>query len=108
MSRANPHANRGVARNKRPLQNIVYKIETNKAGAFVLLWTYERDHNRKNGGFWYFHGTVTEEEIRLRLTPRQWSKFRQGERTFIRQRRVDGRNIPPQTDSGNPVPDHRE
>jgi hypothetical protein len=92
MGQPNYFANRGVARNKRPLQNILLKFEE-KAGKFCMLWAYEREHHR-NGG-WNFHGVVTEEQIKARLSPRQWSKFRQGEREFVRQRRVDGHNIAP-------------
>jgi len=91
VGRPNYFANRGVARNKRPLQNILLKIEE-RAGKFCLLWAFEREHHCN--GSWNFHGAVTEEQIKARLSPRQWSKFRQGERTFVRQRRVDGRNIP--------------
>jgi hypothetical protein len=90
------HANRGVARNKRPLQNILYWFSEAAAegGAerFVLHWAYERDYNQhpvKN-----FHGTVTLEYIKSRLTPNQWAKFRQGQREFVKQRRVDGKNVP--------------
>lgn len=85
-------ANRGVPRNKTPLQNIVYHFYEMRGGGFSMSWVHERDYNR--GCSMYFHGAVTEEEIRKRLTPNQWSKFRQGERHFIRQRRIDGRNIP--------------
>ena len=85
------HANRGVARNKKPLQNIVYRFELGRSGGFHMLWGHERSLNR--GGSWNFHGAVTEEQIRDRLTAGQWSRFRQGVRTFVRQRRVDGRNI---------------
>lgn len=84
-------ANRGVARNKRPLQNILYKFEP-YVDRFVMLWSHERDFNRD--GTWNHHGTVTEDDIKSRLTPNQWSKFRQGVRQFVKQRRVDGRNIP--------------
>lgn len=86
-------ANRGVARNKKPLQNLLYRFEAGKeAGAWAMYWAYERDLNR--GGMWSFHGPIHEDEVRKRLTPKQWSKFRQGERSFVRQRRVDGRNVP--------------
>lgn len=86
-------ANRGVARNKKPLQNVLYRFDDGKeAETWVLYWAYERDFNR--GASWCFHGLVREDEVRKRLTPNQWSKFRQGERSFVRQRRVDGRNVP--------------
>ncbi len=86
------HANRGAPRNKKPLQNIVYKFEKGRDGGFCMLWGYERDLNR--GRSWNFHGAVTREQIRARLTSRQWLKFLHGARTFVHQRRVDGRNIP--------------
>lgn len=94
--RSKVHANRGVARNKRPLQNVLYWLSdatpVDGAARFVLHWAYERDYHRhpvKN-----FHGIVSEDDIRQRLTDNQWAKFRQGERAFVRQRRVDGKNIP--------------
>ena len=90
------HANRGVERNKKPLQNVLYWLSDAPAAEdgterFVLHWAYERDYNRhptKN-----FHGTVTAADMKARLTPNQWAKFRQGERVFVRQRRVDGKNV---------------
>jgi isocitrate lyase len=92
VGKPNPHANRGVPRNKKPLQNILYKFEE-RGGKFFMLWAYERHHNT-TGGAWNFHGSVTEEEIKARLTVNQWSKFRQGVRTFVHQRRIGGRNVP--------------
>ena len=37
MGAPNPHANRGVSRNKKPLQNILYKFEE-RDGVFFMLW----------------------------------------------------------------------
>jgi hypothetical protein len=89
------HANRGIARNKKPLQNIIYRIEDRQVGdtiQYILYWAYEKDHNRNNTWFW--HGAIAPEQIKNLLSPNQWSKFRQGERQFVIQRRIDGHNIP--------------
>lgn len=90
----NKHAaNMGVERNKKPLQNVLYWFTDVSGGEqFVLHWAYERDYNKSN--IKSFHGTVTLDEVKTRLTPNQWAKFRQGERAFVKQRRVDGKNIP--------------
>jgi hypothetical protein len=101
MGKSKYFANVGVERNKRPLQNIVYFItdrDCHGNQVYCLYWAYERDLNSSGGtdgrgGGMNFHGGVTEEQIRARLTPKQWSKFRQGERNFVKQRRVDGRNV---------------
>lgn len=85
-------ANRGVPRNKRPLQNIAYKFTDAPSGGYHMRWAYERQLNKY--GVWNFHGAVTVDEIKAILSVNQWSKFRQGVRQFTVQRRVDGRNIP--------------
>lgn len=95
MSPGKVAANRGVPRNKKPLQNKVYRFEERVIEGkvtYFLLWGYERDINQ--GQSWNFHGSVTSEEIRERLSDKQWSKFRQGTRDFIIQRRVDKHNVP--------------
>jgi hypothetical protein len=108
MERGKVFANRGVARNKKPLQNICYRIEemTSPEGETVyhLYWGYERELNRR--GTWSFHGRVTIDDIKKRLGS-QWAKFRQGRRQFIVQRRIDGRNIPKAgvQDSKEPAPE---
>lgn len=102
-------ANRGVKRNKKPLQNIYYKIEiltpkdpTNPVpnyeqykfkdlGYLRLYWQYEKNKNKNEPV--YLHGFITPEYLKSRLTPNQWSKFCQGEREFVIQRRIDGNNI---------------
>lgn len=89
------HANRGVARNKKPLQNILYKIDDHQVGEttqHILYWAYEKDFYRYSTWFW--HGIVSPEQIKGRLSTNQWSKFRQGVRRFVVQRRIDGHNIP--------------
>lgn len=99
MERGKIIANRGVERNKKPLQNLLYWFEDGRpdeAGnpTYNMLWAYERDYNRQSGGSKNFHGQVTLEQIKARLTASQWSKFRQGVRHFVKQRRVDGKNVP--------------
>ena len=104
------HANRGVERNKKPLQNIVYMIETHtklknttsqedlekyekykfKDEYLVLNWGYQKELNR--GDSWKFHGFVTPDELKERIGTSQWGKFCQGKREFVVQRRVDGKN----------------
>ena len=88
-------ANRGVPRNKKPLQNICYRFEERREGetvVYTMLWGYERELNAH--GVWNWHGRVTEDEIKKRIGPKSWQKFRQGRRDFTIQRRVDGRNVP--------------
>ncbi len=110
----NYYANRGVERNKKPLQNKVYMIEFSQLksvdpdkleetelkyakykfkdeGYLVLNWQYEKDYNKH--GSWYFHGYITPESLKERLGQKQWDKFCQGKRVFIIQRRIDGKNI---------------
>ena len=91
------HANRGVARNKKPLQNILYWLSDSPpaedgSALYVLHWAYERDYHRHP--MKSFHGVVTLDDIKKRLTSSQWAKFRQGQREFVKQRRVDGKNVP--------------
>lgn len=93
--RGKTFANRGVERNKKPLQNILYRFEEHKKDGityYIMLWGHERDLN-KNGS-WNFHGKVSEDEIKARIGVNGWAKFRQGKRDFIKHRRIDGRNIP--------------
>lgn len=86
-------ANRGLARNKRPLQNKLLWFEELKDGRFWTHWAYEREYNR--GGVRSLDMTpITLDDIKARLTPNQWCKFRQGERHFVEQRRIDGKNVP--------------
>lgn len=102
------YANRGVERNKKPLQNIIYKIEISTSdsisdkegynkykfkelGYLHLSWQYEKTYNRDKYMNW--HGFITPEDLKEKLGNTQWSKFCQGKRIFIIQRRVDGNNI---------------
>ena len=104
-------ANRGVERNKRPLKNIVYtakvlplsefkinptpedlaRLEKYKFKDLGYLWLNWRHQEKKP--LTYSHGFVTSAELKEKIGVTQWSKFCQGKREFIIQRRVDGKNI---------------
>lgn len=98
-------ANKGVPRHKKPLNNIVYEIELSQLkniddktkyeqykfkdeGYLVLFWWYEEKNPIKN-----WHGFITVDELKEKIGKAQYSKFCQGKRTFIIQRRIDGKNI---------------
>jgi hypothetical protein len=99
------YANKGIARNKRPLKNLRYLIEisqlradTDKTGweqykfkdlgYLILNWGYEN-------GMLFWHGPVTPAKVKELIGEKQWSKFcGEGKRDFIIQRRIDGKNIP--------------
>jgi len=101
-------ANKGLKRTKSALPNIIYKIEITQLksdanvayfepykfkdlGYMVLSWT-----NQKADSFgeysWYWHGFITIDELKRYIGTNQYSKFCQGKREFIIQRRVDGNN----------------
>ncbi len=97
-------ANRGVERNKNPLKNIIYKIEISQLkpdvdstqyeqykfkelGYICLYWSHEGDDLN------FSHGFITPDDLKQRIGEKQWSKFCQGKREFIIQRRIDGKNI---------------
>lgn len=98
-------ANRGLPRNKKPIANIVYKIEISNQkdlgeeyekylfkdlGYLILNWTKNK---AKNGEYqWNWHGYITIDELKEKIGDKQYSKFCQGKREFIIQRRVDGKN----------------
>jgi len=106
------YANRGVKRNKKPIQNIIYwfillpveKIEAivpgraqeydiykfKDLGYLWMDWAHQKDYNKckiKN-----IHGFITPERLRKTLGQEQYSKFCQGKREFIIQRRINGNN----------------
>ena len=109
MDKGKIYANKGVARNKKPLQNIVIVVELNalkenvkdKAsfdkykfkdlGYITCFSGLEKDYNRDIGISWL--GFLTPDELKLRLGDKQWTKFCNGKRKFIIQRRVDGKNV---------------
>lgn len=99
-------ANAGVERNKSPLKNKIYEVDIvqlksdsnpeqyeqyrfKDQGYLVMSWGYEGKREPK-----YYHGFVTPEELRLRIGEKQYCKFCQGKRSFIVQRRENGRNVP--------------
>jgi len=100
------YANRGVARNKRPLKNIVYEVSISQLlpdtdstqyeqyrfkeeGYIVMYWYYQTPDPLKN-----WHGFITPTDLKALIGPEQWRKFIEGKRTFIIQRREDGKNLP--------------
>lgn len=113
------YANKGAERNKKPLQNKVYFIELSQLkgikkeelevekekyakykfkelGYLVLNWQYEKLLNKHKS--WNFHGFITPEKLKEVLGDKQWAKFCNGKRTFVIQRRIDGKNISKNSD----------
>ena len=99
------YANRGVERNKKPLKNIVYKVEViqlengangedyekykfKEEGYLSLLWGYQSEKTRN------WHGFITPSELKEHIGEKQWAKFCNGKREFIIQRRINGGNVP--------------
>lgn len=97
-------ANKGVKRNKRPLQNIKYKIELTTLtegfepskyekykfkdlGVMNLYWTFEKED------FWCWHGLITIDQLKELIGQKQYGKFCQGKREFIIQRRINKKNL---------------
>jgi hypothetical protein len=104
MNKGKIIANRGIKRNKKPLKNMVYKVEISQLkpdtpieeytqykfkdeGYLVLYWNYQ------NAGYWNWHGFIEPDKLKELLGVKQWQKFTQGKREFIIQRRIDGNNI---------------
>lgn len=99
------YSNRGVPRNKKPLKNIVYKVEVSQLkstapveeyeeykfkelGYLVLYWWYEEKEPITN-----FHGFITVEQLKDLIGSKQYAKFCQGKREFIIQRRINNKNL---------------
>jgi len=95
-------ANKGVKRNKYPLNNIRYKIDIislegvddklkkykfKDLGYLVLYW------NKSKDDIWKYHGFITVSELKNKIGDKQYSKFCQGKREFIIQRRINKKNI---------------
>lgn len=97
--------NLGVERNKKPLKNIVYEVELSQLkntaniesyekykfkdlGYIVFYWYYQSKNYIKN-----FHGFITIDELKKFIGNDQYSKFCQGKRVFIIQRRINKKNI---------------
>lgn len=107
------YANCGVERNKKHLRNIEYRIDIIECGidrdpkefkaeyaqywfkdfgALVLSSRLEDSSMRPDEGFGW-HGFVTPEYVKGLLGETQWSKFCQGKRRFVQQRRINGKNV---------------
>jgi len=87
-----------------PVANIQYKVEVHsklkegtdlddyekykfkELGYLTLLW------NKSNSNIWSWHGFITIQELKDRIGEKQYSKFCQGKREFIIQRRINGKN----------------
>lgn len=104
------YANKGVERNKTPLKNIIYDVVIKSPNDFVegtdmsnyekylfkdkgYLSLYYHYDEKKYKPLKYWHGFITPEDLQTLLGVKQWSKFCQGKRNFIIQRRIDGKNI---------------
>lgn len=100
------YANKGVKRNKKPLQNLIYKVTFSTAefplrnqefleqckykdeGYMILSWCYQKEK------LWFWHGLITKERLIKLIGEKQWAKFcGEGKREFIIQRREDGKNL---------------
>ncbi len=108
MNTGKQYANKGVERNKKPLENIVYKITVSNKSAYnfekfqpynfkelgylILFWQYEKQYNEEPTVM-NWHGLIAPDELKKRLSKKQWDNFCQGERIFIIQRRIDWKNI---------------
>lgn len=100
-------ANRGVPRNKSRLPNLRIKVELSNAshdnekyadykfkdvGYIIVFWTKSLDYNGIKPD-WNMDISINVPKLKQILGEKQWSKFCQGKREFIIQRRVNGRNI---------------
>lgn len=83
------YANKGVARNKKPLKNIEVKLEKSisEPNKFKL---YKRLQGDKLYGYF---GLISKEDIKEMLSEKQFNKFMSGTSEFIIQRRFNGKNI---------------
>jgi hypothetical protein len=83
-----------------PLQNILFWIierdvesHLGKDVEYQLEWQYEKVYHQSS--MKNFFGRIELDYLRKYLSEKQWMKFRNGEREFIIQRRINGKNIPP-------------
>ena len=83
--------NRGVKRNKKPLSNIHYKVKEPINGKFEVQYCYQKQSIFTLLGFYNFDDL--KELFKTKIGIKQWSKFRQGKRYFIVQRRINNKNI---------------
>ena len=104
MEKSKVIANYGIERNKKPLANIIYTIEIGQLKNGIYVSKYEQFKFKDLGyivliseyegkaGSRAWNGFRTPEFIKELLGEKQWSKFCQGKRKFIVQRRVNGKN----------------
>ena len=72
-----------------PLYMLEYsKYKFKELGYLVLYWWYQEQNAIKN-----WHGFITPEDLKERIGENQYAKLCQGKRTFIIQRRKDGKNV---------------
>lgn len=95
-------ANRGVPRNKKPLQNKVYKVYFEQEVREPEKWEQYKfkdlgylimEYGLEKSGPMYWHGPIEPSRFKQIIGEKQWSKFCQGKREFIIQRRIDGNNV---------------
>lgn len=111
MNKDKYFANKGLKRNKKPLQNkiIFVHVGISKENASeemlksmemykfkdigYLTWSsaYEKLYHKHSVKF--YHGFITSENLKLKLGEKQWNKFCNGKREFIVQRRFNHKNI---------------
>lgn len=113
MSKEKRFANKGVRRNKKPLQNIIYKVEPNqilrsdiskeqleifkekyflndKVGFVRISWKLHKE----NENVWNWSSKMTLAVLKERLSQKQWSKLCQGRAfEFTVQRRINKKNV---------------
>lgn len=98
-------ANKGLARNKKPLANRVYTIDVVDNEKLRADLSYDKYKFKELGylsfsskmqgsNIGFFHGFITVSDLKNIIGERQYSKFCNGKREFIIQRRVNGKNIP--------------
>ena len=106
-------ANRGISRNKSRLPNLRIKVEIRKElhdmnnedlierskdykfkeeGYISVLWTKDLDYKGQEP-MWNLDTRINVLKLKDILGQKQWSKFCQGKRFFIIQRRIDGKNV---------------
>jgi hypothetical protein len=105
MSKDKYFANRGVERNKTPLKNIVYEFRLSQLKEGQDPEKYEefkfKDLGYISYDYWYeekkpiiyWGGFITIDNLKHLIGTTQYSKFCQGKRLFIIQRRIGGKNV---------------
>lgn len=98
------YANKGVNRNKKPLKNLIYKVEVVQLKNDANTEDYSQ-YKFKDKGYLVlrsglqskttmaWNGFITPLELKELLGEKQWAKFCNGKREFIIQRRINGKNI---------------